>query len=351
VRGSSAGQDFRPSAWSNIATGATLSSSTQIALSAETIAEDADIDDVVGTLSVTDGSGVYAFAITSDPDDKFKIANDNELQVKNLLDYETKTFHVITVTANNGVDTPIARQMTISVTNVFEVDDPPSIIDIFPPNGRTGVALVPFLHLQFDMPIAFGDTVLIRLLNADGDVLVQEWTEEDVLGSAPAGESLEIFPRELEADTDYKVTIAAGSIESIEGTPFAGITNTWNFSTAAGVPSPFTSAMWSLKSGDEEARVIIDALPYDGGADIDDIEYRLDGGSWISSGETGSFFIDGLTNASEYDVQIRAVNSVGNGSASDVKVASPTAQGFITLVGGDRLLLANGTDALLHSRF
>lgn len=94
-----------------------------IQLSALTIAEDAAGLDPVGTASVANGSGTYTWAITADPDSKFVI--DETTGVLSLaelatLDYETATSHSVTIEADNGVDDPISRQFTISVTDVAE---------------------------------------------------------------------------------------------------------------------------------------------------------------------------------------------------------------------------------------
>lgn len=102
-----------------------------------------------------------------------------------------------------------------------------------------------------------------------------------------------------------------------------------NFASAA-APDAFTVDDWSIARGDGEAEVTIGALPAHNGAAITDIEYRLDGGSWISSGGTGSFAITGLDNDTTYDVELRALNAVGAGAASDVKQMTPEAEGDTT---------------------
>jgi len=90
------------------------------------------------------------------------------------------------------------------------------------------------------------------------------------------------------------------------------------------IPAAFTSGQWTATAGDEEIEITIGSLPNSGGASITDIEYELDAsGSWISTGGTTGFTITGLTNATEYDVRIRAKNSVGSGRASDVKAETP----------------------------
>lgn len=94
----------------------------------------------------------------------------------------------------------------------------------------------------------------------------------------------------------------------------------------AAAPGAFAADDWSVAPGDEEADVTIHALPDDGGATVTDIEYRLDGGSWVSSGGSSGFTISGLTNDQEYDVELRAVNSVGAGAASDTKQVTPEAE-------------------------
>jgi len=91
------------------------------------------------------------------------------------------------------------------------------------------------------------------------------------------------------------------------------------------VPAAFSVGDWSIVAGDTEADVTISSLPSNGGSAITDIDYRLDGGSWVSTGGTTSFTITGLTNTTEYDVELRAVNAVGDGAASDVKQVTPVA--------------------------
>lgn len=95
-----------------------------IGLSADTVAEDASVNSVVGILSVSNGSGTYTFTITADPDSKFAIANDDELQIDATLDYETASSHSVTIEADNGVDDPITRQFTITVTDVADGEAP-----------------------------------------------------------------------------------------------------------------------------------------------------------------------------------------------------------------------------------
>lgn len=97
---------------------------------------------------------------------------------------------------------------------------------------------------------------------------------------------------------------------------------------APSVPDAFEASDWGIEPSDEEADITIDALPANNGSTITDIEYRLDGGSWVSSGGTTSFTIGGLTNDQEYDVELRAVNAIGAGPASDAKQVTPAGASF-----------------------
>lgn len=91
------------------------------------------------------------------------------------------------------------------------------------------------------------------------------------------------------------------------------------------VPAAFVLGDWTAVRGNQQIVVTIIGLPANGGSAITDIEYRLDGGTWTSSGGTTSFNITGLTNGVAYDVELRAVNSIGEGPASDVKPVTPAA--------------------------
>jgi hypothetical protein len=97
---------------------------------------------------------------------------------------------------------------------------------------------------------------------------------------------------------------------------------------AATAPAQFTGGMWSLadKATTGTLTVTISSLPSNGGSAITAIQYQVDGGSWSASGisGTGTFDISGLTNDVSASVAIRAVNAVGNGTASSTKSATPT---------------------------
>jgi hypothetical protein len=96
---------------------------------------------------------------------------------------------------------------------------------------------------------------------------------------------------------------------------------------AVTVPDAFAFSDWSVVNAGTggDVDVLLHAHPANGGSAIIDIEYRVDGGSWVSSGGVLHFPISGLTDDFEVNIEIRAVNAVGSGSDSDDKAVTTTA--------------------------
>jgi surface protein len=102
----------------------------------------------------------------------------------------------------------------------------------------------------------------------------------------------------------------------------------WTLGTVvtAEAPSPFEVADWGLSNSDGDVSLNVLSLPSDGGAPIADIEYRVNSGDAVSTGETttGSYLIA----ADEGDdVEIRAINAIGAADWSDTKVVPAPSAG------------------------
>ena len=97
------------------------------------------------------------------------------------------------------------------------------------------------------------------------------------------------------------------------------------------VPAQFGTGDWSVADAGTggDITITVTTLPDDGGSALTDLEYQIDGGSWVSLGDTatGDYPVSGLTDDVEVDVAIRAVNAVGAGTASATKAVTPTAAG------------------------
>lgn len=288
-----------------------------IQLSGLTIAEDAAGLDEIGTASVANGSGTYTWAITADPDSKFAI--DETTGVLSLaelatLDYETATSHQVTIEADNGVDDPISRQFTISVTNVLEVTLAALSLDAaeLTENSAEDTAVGAVQDKSSGSTLSLIDDAGGRLKLSGTNI---------VAGATPS---------DYEVATSYNITLRETHPDASNSPrdTVIEVTILDDPDDTDTVPDAFEVGDWSIAPGDTEADVTISSLPADGGDTITDIEYRVDGGSPVSSGtdDTTGFTIPSLTNDQEYDVEIRAVNSVGAGAWSDTKQVTPEAE-------------------------
>jgi hypothetical protein len=147
-------------------------------------------------------------------------------------------------------------------------------------------------------------------------------------------------------------------------------------SGAATVPSAITVGQWTLtdvpSAGGDTLSININALPPNGGSAITALQYRLNGGvaTALTGVGTGSRSITVPATALA-QIEIRAVNAIGNGAWSDLKSATPTvaatAPATITVgqwtladspsAGGDTLTInlisapANGGSAITSYEF
>ena len=93
--------------------------------------------------------------------------------------------------------------------------------------------------------------------------------------------------------------------------------------------------------GNGEVVLSWDAPASDGGAEITDYEYRINGQNhWISIGSTETTYtVTGLDNGTAYTFQVRAVNRIGTGRGPNQAEATPEAPEVFTL---DFAHFANG---------
>lgn len=98
------------------------------------------------------------------------------------------------------------------------------------------------------------------------------------------------------------------------------------------VTPPSESQNASVSPGDGVLDVSWSTPASNGGAAITNyqVRSRVSGGSWVNSGNLGtslSHQLTGLINNSSYDVQVRAVNSAGPGSWSNIVSGTPVGSG------------------------
>ena len=143
---------------------------------------------------------------------------------------------------------------------------------------------------------------------------------------------------------DY--VLSAGEAVVLRVTDNVGNVRPWTIdaSVAAVVPNAFAVGQWSLANDGTDVTLTISALPDDGGSALTDLEYSVNAGSAVSLGAatTGDYVI---TADVADDIEIRAVNAVGDGAWSDTK-AVPAAGAFPAATGGTVTDITDPDDGL-----
>ena len=114
-----------------------------IFLSANSIAENASADAVVGILSNTDIGGTYAYTLltgTGDADNGSFMISGTELQLKASADYETKRHYSIRINVSDGTH-DFAKSFTIYVGDVNEVPTASDTTFVVAENSTNGIAV------------------------------------------------------------------------------------------------------------------------------------------------------------------------------------------------------------------
>ena len=118
-------------------------------------------------------------------------------------------------------------------------------------------------------------------------------------------------------------TLGNGAVVTLEATPSPSTGRGGGGGPRQTVPS----APRNLTAVGGEGEVVLtwDAPRDDGGSAIRDYEYRIDGkGRWISIGSTDTTHtLTGLVNGTAYVFEVRAVNRIGRGRASNQAEATP----------------------------
>jgi hypothetical protein len=93
--------------------------------------------------------------------------------------------------------------------------------------------------------------------------------------------------------------------------------------------APSAPSIDSITAGDGQLSVAFTTPSSDGGSAITGYEYSTDNGAtWVSASSASSpIVITGLINGTVYNVKLRAVNAVGDGSASGAVSQTPTSGG------------------------
>ena len=161
-------------------------------------------------------------------------------------------------------------------------------------------------------------------------------TDQTISSGSRSGTKVEItLTTALSATaTNITVALAADAVADVPGNGIAAVSAT---SVTRTVPPGKPTLTLAAKDQSIDATVVFSAH---GTSNITKYQYQIKSGSdafgsWTDSTDNvsntgGTFTIGGLTNGTEYTVQVRGVNSDGEGAASDAKAATPDAPPKIT---------------------
>lgn len=307
-----------------------------LTISVTNVFEEADLVDLSGTFSLAENAAANAVAgaisgktsgstlsLADDAGGRVAISGTNIVRGATALDYESAASHSFTLreTLADSSNSPHDTVLSLTVTNVDDVA-PTLSSPADAANGQTGATISVSTNegngtLYWFVSTSSSPPSVANLKAGTG---AASYGSQSVSGTGTQNAS----PTGLTASTDYYTYFLHTDAAANDSTIAAAD----GFTTAAlAAPSAFAVGDWSLADATSGGTlsVTISSLPANGGSAITSVQYRVDGGTWTSSGGTVSFNITGLTDDVEVDIELRAVNAVGNGAASDVKSATPTA--------------------------
>ena len=231
--------------------------------------------------------------------------------------------HAARTSTNNPP--PLCAYVTVIITpDTRRPPTGPSIPAQVATRGRAFSYTVP----EFDDPD--GPAVIYQASQADGSVL-PAWlafntTTRTFSGTPPTTGRIDI--RVTATDTAYPPSTVSVTFPLTVRAPVTRPPGGGGGGGGGGGPrtsAPDAPSNLLAAAGDGQVVLTWDAPEDDGGAAITDYEYRINGsGPWISTGSTETTHaVTGLDNGREYTFQVRAVNRVGKGRASNRAEATP----------------------------
>ena len=295
-------------------------------------ATDADSGDTLRyTLGGTDGK---SFGIHVDT---------GQLLTQAALDFETKSSYAVTVSVSDGNGGSDSIDVTITVTDMDEKPATPGVPTVSATaNSDTS------LDVSWTAPGLNGGPAITGY-----NLQYRQGTSGSFTNGPQNVSGTSTTITSLTADTSYQVQVRALNGEtpsdwSPSGTGSASSAT----ATAPGVPRTLAAA-----PGDGEVVLTWTAPASDGGETITRYEYRhkatsslpfVSSDSWTSAGTARTATVGSLTNGTPYSFEVRAVNTVGEGTAATAN-ATPLATARVTQptltldVDPNRFSEANGT--------
>ncbi|MCL2065929.1 MAG: fibronectin type III domain-containing protein [Treponema sp.] len=291
------------------------------------------------------GSAINSYHVSSDDGENWITASNNTSHTFTGL--TNATLYIFKVRAANSVGPGVESTITATPFTI------PGAVSGFMATSANGQVV-----LSWTTPHN-GGSAITKYQYSYGATSGYSANWSDIPGS---GEStMSYIVTSLTNGTNYTFEVCAVNI--------AGNGTTSGQQTATPATNPFPSPDFTATPGNNQVTLSW-TKPNDGGSAITKYQYSYGATSGYSanwsdipgSGEsTMSYIVTSLTNGTSYSFQVRAVNSVGNGTAFSVRTATPATvpsapTGFTAMSGNSQVTLTwttpnNGGSAILRYQY
>jgi hypothetical protein len=191
----------------------------------------------------------------------------------------------------------------------------------YPPTNAVATVISRQASVAFDAP-----------LNNGGSTILDYTVKSNVGNFTATGTASPILVNGLNNGTFYTFTVTARNSNGSSEDSAAS-----NAITPI-ITTPSAPIITGITTGNNQLSVAFTARE-NGGSVITNYKYSIDGGATFATRQTGTtespIVITGLTNGISYDVQIKAVNAIGDGAASETVVGSPPIKIYVNTSGSD----------------
>jgi outer membrane protein OmpA-like peptidoglycan-associated protein len=259
----------------------------------------------------TGGSTVTGYQVSTDGGRSWRsrITTGSSPYTLTLRGLTNGTTYPVSVRALNLVGHSAASNTrTVTPRSSGTVSGPPTLTSAIPGDGSATIT--------FAAPSSDGGVAITGYqVSVDS---ATTWTTVATTGSSPFTDTL----TGLGNGTTYPVTVRA-----VNSVGDSAASNSLDVTPALPPVVPDAPTLTAATSGNASASITFAAPSSDGGAAITGYEVSTDGTTWSPLTTTGSgpftATVSGLRNGTTYPVTVRAVNSVGDGAASNSLDVTP----------------------------
>jgi hypothetical protein len=271
------------------------------------------------------GTDITSYTVTSSPGNITVSGASSPITVTGLTNGTSYTFTVI---ATNSVGDSVASSSSSAVT--------PFTIPAAPTSLLLSSSTSSSVTITFTAGNNGGSTITNYKYSTNNGTTYTVFS--------PADTSSPVTISGLSSSTTYQIKLRAINAAG-DGAESTALTVT----TASAISAPNPPTALSGVGGDNAIYVLFTAGS-NGGSPITNYEYSIDGGESFTpfspEQTTSPVTITGVTNGISYDIQLKAVNSIGSSEASSTATVTPTVN---TLLSSNRIIHLDANNSSSYS--